>query len=261
MVHGFGSNADVWFSHEKSLGNYFKKEGFDCWSLDLSSDVVGNIETLAHEDLLTAVDFIYRKKKEKVLIVTHSMGGIITRVFTSPHFTHPYPLNKIEKMIKGIALLTVPNHGVEIGDISKIQDTVNTIRKLMKSNQKPIKSDFGLGFAQLTHKSKLIKALNQPLVLNPNFSWLNAVGIYDRIVPKKSALFSDLEMEKIPNIIQREFDCDHMVYPLASTLKKVMKVTSSLFDAKKLDSKFVIYPVVHRYQEVGEWILSHFIPK
>ncbi len=206
MVHGFGSNADIWFSHEKSLGNYFKNQGFDCWALDLSRDVAGNIEILAHEDLLTSVDFIFRKKNEKVLLITHSMGGIISRLFTSPHFTHPYPLDRIEEMIKGIALLTVPNHGVEIGDISKIEDTVNTIRKLMKSNQEPIESDFGLGFAQLTHKSKLIKTLNQPLVLNPNIAWVNVVGTHDRVVPLKSALFTDTEMEKIPNIIQREFD-------------------------------------------------------
>ncbi len=256
MVHGFGSNADVWFAHEKSLGNFLKSQGYDCWALNLSNDISGNIEILAHEDLLTAVDFIYRKKQEKILIVAHSMGGIISRVFTSSHFTHPYPLGRIEEMIKCIALLAVPNHGVEMGDISRIEETVNTIRKLMKADQGPLKSDFGLGFVQLTYKSHLIKTLNKPLVLNPNISWLNAVGTNDRVVPVKSALFSNSETENITEYSQKEFACDHMVYPLASTLKKVIKATSSLLDSQKLESKFIIYPAIHRSFEVGEWIIS-----
>jgi esterase/lipase len=259
MVHGFGSNAEVWFTHEKSLGNFFKSQGYDCWALNLSNDVSGNIEILAHEDLLTSVDFIYRKKQEKVIIIAHSMGGIISRVFTSPHFTHPYPLGRIEEMIKGIALLTVPNHGVEMGDISRIEETVNTIRKLMKTDQKPLTSDFGLGFVQLTYKSHLIKTLNKPLVLNQNISWLNAVGTHDRVVPLKSALFSESEIDQLPSFSQQEFVCDHMVYPLASTLKKVIKATSNLLDSTKLDSKFIIYPAIHRYREVGEWIISKLI--
>jgi hypothetical protein len=232
MIHGFGSNADIWFAHKHSLGNFFESKGLDCWTLDLSNAIAGNIEILAHEDLLTSVDFIYRKKQEKVVIVAHSMGGIISRVFTSPHFKHPYSLGRIEEMIKGIALLTVPNHGVEMGDISKIEETVNTIRKLMKPDQDPIESDFGLGFVQLTYKSRLIKTLNKPLVLNPNISWLNAIGIFDKVVPVKSARFSDAETNNVPKFEQKEFACDHMVYPLASTLQKVLKATSSLLDSR-----------------------------
>ncbi|MFX0084930.1 MAG: lipase family alpha/beta hydrolase [Candidatus Hodarchaeota archaeon] len=261
MVHGFGSNADIWFAHKTSIGHFFKTQGLDCWTLDLSNAIAGNIEILAHEDLLTSVDFIYKKKQKKVVIVAHSMGGIIARVFTSPHFKHPYPLKRIEEMIKGIALLTVPNHGVEMGDISKIEETVNTIRKLMKPDQEPIESDFGLGFVQLTYKSHLIQTLNKPLVLNPNISWLNAIGTYDKVVPIKSARFSDSETNQLPKFVQKEFACDHMVYPLASTLQKVIKATSSLLDAPKLDSKFVIYPAIHRFQEVGEWIFTHLISK
>lgn len=259
MVHGFGSNAEVWFTHEKSLGNFFKSQGYDCWALNLSNDISGNIEILAHEDLLTAVEFIFRKRQQKVIIITHSMGGIISRVFTSPHFNHPYPLERIEKMIKGIALLAVPNHGVEMGDISRIEETVNTIRKLMRADQEPIKSDFGLGFVQLTYKSRLIKTLNKPLVLNTNIKWLNAVGTYDRVVPVKSALFSDSETNKLVSFSQKEFACDHMVYPLASTIKKVIKVTSNILDSKKLDKKFILYPAIHKHREVGEWIISQLM--
>ena len=233
-------------------------KNLDCWALNLSNAVSGNIQTLAHEDLLTAIDFINNEQKQRVLIVSHSMGGIISRVFTSPNFNHPYPLPKIEDMIRGIALLTVPNHGVGTGDISRIEETVTKLRRFLKDDQEPIAADLGLGFIQLTPKSQLIRVLNKYIPLNPNITWLNAVGTFDKVVPLNSALFEDEETTDIPHFSQKEFPCDHMVFPFSSTIKKIVKAIPQFIDSTKLESRIKIYPAIHRYQAVGDWILEYF---
>jgi len=231
----------------------------DCWALNLSNAISGNIQILAHEDLLTAVDFIYKERNQRVLIVSHSMGGIISRVFTSSHFNHPYPLQKIERMIQGIVLLTVPNHGVGSTDISRIEETVKLLHSFIKSDQEPVAADFGLGFIQLTPKSHLITSLNASLPLNPNISWLNVVGSFDKVVPLQSALFTESEITQIPHFSQQEFPCDHMVYPFSKTIKKIVKVIPQIIESSKLESRMKIYPAIHRYQPVGDWILEKLV--
>ncbi|MFX1249231.1 MAG: esterase/lipase family protein, partial [Promethearchaeota archaeon] len=237
FLHGFGSNSQVWFTYKDSLGNYFIEKNLDCWALNLSNAISGNIETLAHEDLLTAVDFIYRERKVQVLIVAHSMGGIISRVFTSPHFKHPYPLHRIEQMVQGIALLTVPNHGVGTGDISRLEETVLILRKFLKDDQEPLATDLGLGFIQLSQKSHLLTSLNSPPLLNPNILWFNAVGTFDKVVSRESALFEASEIENIPYFSQQEFPCDHMVFPFTSTIKKIIKAIPQRIESVNLESK------------------------
>ena len=70
FVHGFGSHGDIWFKFKNSLGNIFRKKGFDTWSLSLSDPIGGNLTHLAHQDLLASVNFIYNKKG-KMRIITH----------------------------------------------------------------------------------------------------------------------------------------------------------------------------------------------
>jgi len=254
FIHGFGSNAQIWFSYDDSLGNYFKSKEMDCWALNLSNAVTGNIEKLAHEDVLTAIDFIYKQRKKSVLIVCHSMGGIISRYFTSQYVDHPYPLQVIESMIKAIALLTVPNHGVDTGDISRIEETVSFLRDFLKDDHEPLAPDLGLGFFQLTRNSYLLQSLNTLPPLNPNLTWLNAVGTYDKVVPRNSALFEEFEYTNLPKFTQKEFPCDHMVYPFTSTISKVIKAIPQFIESAKHVLK--IYPAIHRYQPVGDWILD-----
>jgi pimeloyl-ACP methyl ester carboxylesterase len=254
FLHGFGSSAEVWYAHKKSLGNYFKERGWDCWSLHLSNATVGNIQSLANEDLYTSVSFVFEKTQQPVLLVTHSMGGIIARVLTSPHFEHPYALAKLESMIKGIVLLTVPHHGVEAGDVKAIEETVQQIRDYFKI-KKRMPADFGLGFIQLVSESTLLEELNKPPTLNPNIRWLNAVGKYDHVVPKKSAAFAPSEISA-PFFEQKSFDCDHMVYPFNDLLQKI---TGRLSDIATLfRSSLRIYPAIHRSPEVGDWIIDIF---
>ncbi len=259
MIHGFGSSSDVWFAYDNSLGTYFREKDMDCWALNLSNAISGDILTLAHEDLLTSLDFIFKKRRKPVIIVSHSMGGIISRVFTSPHFKHPYPLNKIEPMIQGIALLTVPNHGVGTADVSGIEETIQTLRNLVKDDKEPVTADLGLGFVQLTPKSYLITTLNRSLPLNPNITWLNGVGTFDKVVPRKTALFEESETKNVPYFKQREFPCDHMVYPFSSAIKKIIKAIPPLFEPSRLESKLKIFPAIHRHQPVCDWILEQLI--
>ena len=254
FLHGFGSSAEVWFAHRDSLGNFFKKKGWDCWSLHLSNATVGNIQSLANEDLYASITFIYEKTKQPVLLVTHSMGGIIARVLTSPHFEHSFSLAKLEPMIKGIVLLTVPHHGVEAGDVKILEETVQQIRDYFKIRKK-ISADFGLGFIQLLSESTLLEELNKPPTLNPNIRWLNAVGKYDHVVPKKSAAFTPSEISA-PFFEQKSFDCDHMVYPFNDLLQKISGRLSDI--ATLFSTSLRIYPAIHRSREVGEWIINIF---
>ena len=252
FLHGFGSNGEVWFTYPDSLGNYFEKKKFNCWSLQLSNATTGNIQSLANEELYTAISFIYDQTKRPIIVITHSMGGIIARVLTSPQFEHSFPLATLEPKIKGIVLLTVPNHGVEGGKIQKIEETAVQLRDYLKLDT-TISPDFGLGFIQLASKSTLLKRLNSEPVLNPNIPWLNAVGKHDHVVPVKSASFRASEISA-PSFEQRGFDCDHMVYPFSSTLQKI---TDKLHEITTIfGSSLQLYPAIHRSKEVGDWILD-----
>ena len=254
FVHGFGSNADIWFTYKDSLGNYFKKRGMDCWSLRLSNATTGNIPSLANEDLYASISFIYEKTKQEVLVIAHSMGGIVARVLTSPQFEHPFPLAALEEKIREIVLLTVPNHGAEIGDIKKLEESALQLRKYLKW-ERSFSPDFDLGFIQLTSKSTLIENLNTPPMLNPNIIWLNAMGKHDHVVPVKSASFTPTEVT-IPSFEQRGFNSDHMVYPFANTLQKIADKIGEI--ATIIGSSFKMYPAIHRTPEVGDWITDVF---
>lgn len=236
-----------------------QSHNLDCWSLGLSNAISGDIQLLAHQDLLTAIHFIYQKREKPLVLVAHSMGGIIVRVFISPHLNHPYPLQKIEKMLKGVVLLTVPNHGVALTDISRIEETVRLIQNFIASKE-TLAPDLGLGFIQLVSKSQLLKKINSKPPLNPHIKWINIVGSFDRIVPLESALFTQNEIEQLPagNLIQHEFPCDHMTYPLTTTLQKMTQSIPLLENALR-DTVFRIYPAVHRFPEVGEFILKEMI--
>jgi esterase/lipase len=252
FLHGFGSNADIWFKYKDSLGIYFQSKGYDCWSLDLSNAIIGNIHSLANEDLWTAISFIYEQKEQPILLIAHSMGGIICRVLASPNFEHPFALATLEPKLRCIALLTVPNHGVEGTDIKKLEDLATQIKQVLKIKTK-ISPDFDLGFVQLLSSSALIQQLNSLPILNPNIHWLNAVGRYDHVVPVKSASFTKAEVKNI-SFEQRVFGSDHMVFPFSHTLQKITEKMNEL--TMIFGSSFQIYPAIHRTREVGEWIID-----
>ncbi|MFW9853637.1 MAG: alpha/beta fold hydrolase [Candidatus Thorarchaeota archaeon] len=265
FVHGFGSSGEIWFRYEDSLGNYLSLKGIDCWSLTLSNAVYANILDLAENDLLTSLELIYEKKQHRVTIISHSMGGIITRVMTSPNFRHSIELTRIEEMLYGIVLLTVPNHGITRGNRSKMEEFFNSVQQVLSKERLP--PDLGLGFFQLTPKSQLLSRLNQDPILNPNLQWLNAIGKYDWIVPTTSASLPMAEISNDLNLTQKEFPCDHMTYPFDNTLKRLsqfaQRAIPDTLDVPwdMIESKMTWRPAIHRYPPVGDWILEHFFPE
>ncbi|MFW9779383.1 MAG: alpha/beta fold hydrolase [Candidatus Heimdallarchaeota archaeon] len=265
FIHGFGSSGEVWFRYEDSLGNYLSLKGIDCWSLTLSNAVYANIIDLAENDLLTSLELVFEESQQKVTIISHSMGGIITRVMTSPNFQHSRELTRIEEMIFGIVLLTVPNQGITRGNRSKMEEFFNSVQQVLSKERVP--PDLGLGFFQLTPKSQLLSRLNQDPILNPNLHWLNAIGRYDWIVPITSSSLPLANTPKSLNLKQKEFPCDHMTYPFDNTLKRLSQFAQrAILDNldvpwDMIESKMIWRPAIHRHPPVGDWIISQFFPE
>ena len=105
MVHGFFCNAAFWVPMRRSL----RKKGFgQTYSVTLDPPLFGNIERFTRR-LAKRVDEICEQTgSEKVVIVAHSMGGLVAR-----NYIHNMEGDKrIEKLIT----LGTPHHGTTIAD-------------------------------------------------------------------------------------------------------------------------------------------------
>lgn len=254
FVHGFGSHGDIWFKFKDSIGNIFKSEGFDVWTLSLSNPISGNLTDLAHEDLLTSINFIYQKKG-KLRIIAHSMGGLILRYLLKDEVKHPYPVKKVIQMIEGVTMLATPNHGIKYQQMEQISNIMDKIMGIIPVDDEKLKSFpyFNQAYFQLIYSSGIIKSLNENgEVLNSSVRWQNGIAIHDNLVPIESAKFDPSEFPKNIRLIQEAFPCDHMAYPLTD---KLMKSLSAFKDLKKFFSNH-IYPPIHRYEPVAKWIIE-----
>ncbi len=234
FIHGFGGSSEIWFRYPESLGNYLKEKGADVWSLGFSKAKWGDIRRLAHEDLYSSINFIYQQNGMKPLrVIAHSIGGIIIRYLLAPHLFHPYSLDLAVSMLNGVTLLATPNHGVNVFRYDKIWSVMNLLINHVKFNQL---------FVQILRYSDLIDLLNTDQhSLNPNVRWQNAIGIFDHIVDINSAKFEKRELSPDIDIKQKEFPVDHLEYPL--------KTIIAIFND--------VYPAIHRYPPIAEWILEH----
>jgi pimeloyl-ACP methyl ester carboxylesterase len=240
LIHGFGSTMEIWFKYSDSIGNYFVEQDLDVWALELSDAITGNIKLLAHEDLLASLHYIHKKHRRKVWIISHSMGGIISRYLVSNNISHPYPLKKITKMINGVTLLATPNYGVGSSKGEGILDLFDRLKNFFL-DQKEIPSETNIAFLQLTKSSKLIQRLNRgKFLLHPAIRWQNGYGLYDKLIPIENAKFKEDELDAEILLKQKEFPVDHMVYPFVDIIKYFEKV----------------FPAIHRYKPVAEWILN-----
>ncbi|MFW9855961.1 MAG: esterase/lipase family protein [Candidatus Thorarchaeota archaeon] len=232
FVHGFGSSPRIWFKYPDSLGKFFlKKEELDVWSLGLSNAISGDIEILAQEDLYASLVFIYKRDKKRIHIIAHSIGGIIVRYLLCPHFDH-FSFNA-EDLVSGVSLLSVPNHGTNKFKSDRIWNMMSLITNYISFNRL---------FVQVLRSSKLIGSLNRHKpCLNPKIKWQNAISTFDNLIEPESMRFAEEDMTDI-EIEQREFPCDHIVYPL-----------KWLFADN--------YPPIHRYSPVAEWIYENFFIK
>ncbi|MFX0015985.1 MAG: esterase/lipase family protein [Promethearchaeota archaeon] len=232
FVHGFGSSPEIWFKYPDSLGKFFlQKKEIDVWSLGLSNAISGDIEVLAQEDLYTSLSFIFERSETLIHIIAHSVGGIIVRFLLCPHFQHSDL--KPEELVQGVSLLSVPNHGTNKFKSDRIWNTMSLITNYIRFNQL---------FVQVLRSSELINALNnQKPCLNPKVKWQNAVSSFDNLIEPESMRFMEEELLDI-DLIQKEFPCDHIVYPL-----------KWLFNDN--------YPPIHRYSPVAEWIYKNAFTK
>ncbi|MFW9906186.1 MAG: esterase/lipase family protein [Candidatus Thorarchaeota archaeon] len=232
FVHGFGSSPENWFKYPDSLGKFFlQKEDIDVWSLGLSNAINGDIEVLAQEDLYSALNFIYKKSESLIHIIAHSVGGIIVRFLLGPHFNQSYL--KTEELVRGVSLLSVPNHGTNKFKSDRIWNLMSLITNYISFNQL---------FVQVLRSSELICTLNRyKPCLNPKIKWQNAISTFDNLIEPESMRFTEEESSDV-DIEQREFPCDHIVYPL-----------KWLFNDN--------YPPIHRYSPVAEWIYENSFTK
>ncbi|MFX0184901.1 MAG: esterase/lipase family protein [Candidatus Hodarchaeota archaeon] len=228
FIHGFGSTPEVWFKYSDSLGEFFlQKEEIDVWSLGLSNAIFGDIELLAQEDLYASLNFIYQRSETRVHIIAHSVGGIIVRFLLCPHINHSFL--HVEEFVRGVSLLSVPNHGTNKFKSDRIWNMMSLVTNYISFNQL---------FVQVLRSSKLINSLNrnQPC-LNPKIKWQNAISTFDNLIEPESMRFAKENLLGV-DIEQREFPCDHTVYPL-----------KWLFNDN--------YPPIHRYSPVAEWIYEN----
>jgi len=94
FVHGIGASAKVWEKTEKVIG---KK--FNCSAINFS-DRFGHPE----QQVFELSEFLRQFKNEKILLVCHSMGGLVARKYLAKHLTN----HNISKLI----LLGTPNMGI-----------------------------------------------------------------------------------------------------------------------------------------------------
>ena len=241
LIHGFGSTSEIWFKSNDSLGNVLLKNNFDVWTIKLSHPVIGDIKSLAHEEVFEALEFINDSTGKKIRIIAHSMGGLIARFMVTENILHPYQISEAIEKIEGITLLAVPNHGIKSPKLLlKLKEYI------YKKNSSP--SELEVALVQLLDSSEVVQILNTgKQTLNPKIKWQNAIGIYDEIVDTDSASFTKEELEDEIRLDQKEFPCDHMIYPLTenNTIKKIL----DSFNIK-------INPAIHTYLPVAEWIMN-----
>jgi len=105
MVHGFFCNAAFWMP----MRRFLRKKGFgQTYSVTLDPPLFGDIEKFTQR-LSKRVDEICEQTgSEKVVVVAHSMGGLVAR-----NYIHNFGGDKhIEKLIT----LGTPHHGTTIAD-------------------------------------------------------------------------------------------------------------------------------------------------
>ncbi|MFW9996713.1 MAG: esterase/lipase family protein [Candidatus Odinarchaeota archaeon] len=268
FIHGIGSSTEVWFRHHDSLGTRLlelneKKRLYSIWGLQLRQATHGDIVVMAHGDLWAALETIFEESGgKKTRIISHSMGGIVTRYFTSQKVEHPYPNNFISGTIDEVDLLAVPNHGV-VEEGTALSTTLGKLKKrinrvFMNPEEEKTTHDYGLAWLQLMKQSTLMEELNRGgKCLNPEIKWKNAVALYDKIVPVWSAKFDEnVDKLQCSEFEQKFFEADHMNYPVIPELaSRINKVLKDLPDFAKVILEFN-YPAIHRSSEVFDWLFG-----
>lgn len=105
MVHGFLCNGALWlplqsFLEKKGLGNLY--------TITLEPPIWGNIEEFAKSVAVRVDEICEQSESEQVIIIAHSMGGIVSRFYLD----HLGGNNRVSKLIT----IGSPHHGTHTAD-------------------------------------------------------------------------------------------------------------------------------------------------
>ncbi len=79
LIHGFLGNAHNY----KEIGTYLSRAGLDVWSVTWTKNQKLDLNEAGILFLKTIIDKIHRKTNKKVIIVGHSLGGVISKIYLS----------------------------------------------------------------------------------------------------------------------------------------------------------------------------------
>lgn len=78
LLHGLGGNAHNWME----IGSNLYKAGYDVWAVTWSARADRNIEQSGKKTVREIVDHVYSATGKKMFLAGHSLGGIISKVYT-----------------------------------------------------------------------------------------------------------------------------------------------------------------------------------
>jgi len=94
FIHGIGATGQVWDKTQAAVGQHYK-----CSAITFK-DRFGNPDQQVEE----LKDFLSQYKKEELILVGHSLGGLVARKYLVAH--------SAGARIKKVVLLGVPNQGI-----------------------------------------------------------------------------------------------------------------------------------------------------
>ncbi len=267
FVHGFNSNDLIWYPREDLPRGYVSfvdlamKKSHPCWTLQLSDPRSIYLPLLAEEDLLSAIEHIHDEHGgQKIHVIAHSMGGLVMRILIENSVPKQVcTTDEVVRMVERVSFLGTPHHGVGWVRVRKIWEQLDDDipSKLIARTYTTIKGTGILHFLV----NDFIQYMNSFPILHPKIYFKNAYGTKDLVVGKKSPRISPDEVAPGTKIEQREFDVDHMEYPLFSSALDYIRDWISIAESRlKPNFQFNIPKEqlqripINRSQEVFDWI-------
>ncbi|WP_018296693.1 esterase/lipase family protein [Corynebacterium lubricantis] len=174
LVHGTGSDRDVW----QSLSENLREDGWEVYALNF-----GNHGTRLIEDSATEVDayisgVLAHTKAAKAILVGHSQGGLLLRYW----MRHLGGAEKTRHLI----CLSSPNHGTTFGGIASPLVTTKTAEKTMHTL---IDRALGAAAFQQIAGSDFLRKTNEGGDVEPGVSYTCIATRSDAIVQPPESCF------------------------------------------------------------------------
>lgn len=269
FIHGFNSSYKIWGDIEQKDSFFMQlyKLGYTCYSIDFSNTLFTSIVDLADEELEQVINIIeHKNKNRKLVLIAHSLGGVILRYFLDSevkHRFHNVQRLKEELKISLIALLASPNHGIALSS--------SAFKNIPEENYNNSPKEFFQGLtsfssyrkkinekipnnvlSELYYKSKLIQTINNNIATNlwPEVPIYNLIASDDIVVNPESAKIHHEEIDYHGQFYQYEFESVHMKNPLEwreliefLNLKEIKKIKKDLEDRIPGLKYFTLKPI------------------